>query len=487
MKLDSLLKVLAVESVAGGRDRDVTGVYLDSRLVRPGGLFVALRGRQNDGWDFAEDAIARGAACVVTEHEPRTRPHDLCLVRVRDAHTAVGLIAAAFHQQPAQRLKVVGITGTNGKTTTSYILRDLLRAAGLGPGLIGTVEYQVGERVIPASRTTPDAVALQALLAQMVNAGCGAVAMEVSSHALAQRRTAGIEFDVAVFTNLTRDHLDYHGTLDAYFETKARLFAELGTGAKAGVAVVNRDDPRASELLALTPPGVRRLTYGIGGGADVAAEDLSLGPDGVRFTLASPWGRAAVRANLYGRYNVSNILAAAAAAGALGVGLDTLTGVLPRLSAVPGRLEAVPNARGIKVCVDYAHTDDALSNVLRNLRELTAGRLIVVFGCGGNRDQTKRPAMGRVASSLADYSIVTSDNPRREAPEAIIAAILAGFEDPARVETIENRGEAIRRAIELARPGDTVLIAGKGHETFQELAHTTVPFDDRQIAARWLA
>jgi UDP-N-acetylmuramoyl-L-alanyl-D-glutamate--2,6-diaminopimelate ligase len=322
------------------------------------------------------------------------------------------------------------------------------------------------------------------MLAQMVGAGCTAAVMEVTSHALVQRRTVGIDFSVAAFTNLTRDHLDYHRSMEQYFEAKRILFLQLGAQA---TAVVNADDPWGRRLVESGGISADILTYGVAAGVDVRAESVSVGGRGSAFTVRSPWGGAQVETGLLGRYNVSNALAALACAGALDVPLDAAVGALSELALVPGRLEEVRAECGFQVFVDYAHTDDALGHVLRTLREITAGRLIVVFGCGGDRDRSKRPAMGRVAGQLADHAVLTSDNPRSEDPSAIIEEVLAGFPSRGNVEVVENRREAIERALRVADKGDVVLIAGKGHETFQETANKTVPFDDRQVAAAIMA
>lgn len=485
MKLSSLLSEVETLAVAGNAHCEVAGVASDSRQVRPGFVFVAVPGAALDGRAYADDAVARGAVAVVAQGEPAGRGAP-CSVSVADARRAVAQLAAAFHGQPARRLQMVGITGTNGKTTTAYMVRECLRRAGRAPGLITTVEYVVGARAIPAARTTPDPVMLQSLLAQMVAAGCRAAVMEVSSHSLVQQRVAGIDYDVGVFTNLTRDHLDYHHTLEEYFRAKALLFTGLGAGARPAAAVLNWDDPWGRRLAQMPELRAERLTYGTGAGAVVQAEGIALSGAGSRFTARTPWGSVPVRLALLGRHNISNALAALAAGGALGLAPEALAEALAGVSLVPGRLEEIPHRHGFQVFVDYAHTDDALEHALATLRELTAGRLIAVFGCGGNRDTTKRPAMGAAAARLADYSVLTSDNPRKEDPAAILAQIRAGFGAATNFEVEPDRAKAIERALALARKGDVVLIAGKGHETFQEFANTTIPFDDRQVARKAL-
>jgi UDP-N-acetylmuramoyl-L-alanyl-D-glutamate--2,6-diaminopimelate ligase len=480
VKLKDLLEAVKPVSVRGSADTVVRGVVCDSRQVRPGYVFVCIEGTRQDGAIYIGDALEKGAVAVVSE-KPVAVPRAACQAQVSDARLAMSLLAAAFHGNPSDRMKVVGVTGTNGKTTTSYLVRDILKASGLNPGLVGTVEYQIGQRSIPATRTTPDAALLQSMLAQMVAGGCGSVSMEVSSHSLVQKRTAGIEFDVAIFTNLTRDHLDYHGTIDEYYRAKSLLFDQLCNGRKRGTAVINVDDAYGRQLAASRAWPVPLVTFGIDSQASVRAMNVQLGQGGSRFDVVTPWGRLAVALRLMGRYNVENALGAIATAGALGLDLPSVPAVLAGVAQIPGRLEEISNRRGCQIFVDYAHTDDALEHVLATLRETTPGRLIAVFGCGGNRDRTKRPAMGRVADRLADYTILTSDNPRKEDPMAIIREISAGFSDPTHFRVIEDRRLAIVEALRMAGKGDTVLVAGKGHENFQEFATTTIPFDDRQV------
>ncbi|OGV66003.1 MAG: UDP-N-acetylmuramoyl-L-alanyl-D-glutamate--2,6-diaminopimelate ligase [Lentisphaerae bacterium RIFOXYC12_FULL_60_16] len=485
VRLDALLRDVPGAASSGGRNPEVTGVVGDSRQVRPGSVFVVIRGGATDGVRFVDDACQRGAVAIVSESPLPELRKDMVAVAVTDARRSLGLLSAAFHQHPSNRLRMTGITGTNGKTTTAYLMREMLRSQGRATGVVSTIEYEIGARSIPATRTTPDAPQLQSLLASMVSNGCQDAVMEVSSHALVQQRVAGVEFDAAIFTNLTRDHLDYHGSADAYFDAKALLFKSLGSGRKSAIAVIHADDPCGGKMAGLTT-GAEVITYGVSASAMVRAADIHPGPDGTTFRLETPWGAGEVRTGLMGRFNVQNILAAVACAVRLGVSLDTAVVAAGRMPPVPGRLQKVPSRKGFRVFVDYAHTDDALEQVLTTLREITGGRLMVVFGCGGNRDTGKRPAMGAVASRLADYSIVTSDNPRKEDPMRIIADILQGFGANRAVEVEPDRGEAIRKAIARALPGDIVLVAGKGHETFQDFGNMTVPFDDREVASRYL-
>ena len=485
MRIEAILQVVPAVTVRGDRARDVQGIAYDSRQVRPGYLFVALKGTRHDGAEFVDEAIRRGAVAVVSE-AGGVRRRGITQIRVENARRALAEIARAFYRHPSGRLTTLGVTGTNGKTTTTYMIRDILRSVGRRPGLIGTVGYEIGARRIPASRTTPEAPDVQSLLDQMLQHGCDSAVLEVSSHALAQERVWGVDFDVGVFTNLTRDHLDYHGTMEGYFAAKARLFQELGRGGKRATAVVNMDDEWGGRFIALVGGGVELLTYGFHPAADVWAEDARYGEGGSAFRLRSPWGEADVRLQAMGRFNVQNALAALAAAGAVGVPLESSVAALAGFVSAPGRLEPIPNTRGLRVYVDYAHTDDALHHVLEMLRGIACGQLIVVFGCGGDRDRGKRPRMGAVAARWADHVILTTDNPRREDPRRIIEEIAAGIPAGASWESEVDRETAIARAIARARPGDIVLIAGKGHENYQEFERTVIPFDDREVARRRL-
>jgi len=485
LKLEYISRIIQPLTIQGPQNLDIRGLAYDSRHVQPGFLFVALRGLHQNGTQYVDEAIRRGAVAVVTEGNGWTR-RDIAHIRVEDARRAMAEIACAFYNHPARHLQLIGITGTNGKSTTSFMCRDMLKADGRTPGLLGTIRYEIGERQIPASRTTPEAPDIQRMLDQMVRAGCRSAVMEVSSHGLDQKRTWGMDLDVGVFTNLTQDHLDYHKTMEAYFAAKTLLFRALGQAEKQAAACINLDDPWGQQLAYTGGLTAQVLGFGTHPSAVVRADEVVVNGEGCAFGLTTPWGTAPARLSLLGRHNVSNALAAIAACGALGVPLQTMLGVLAAMPAVPGRLEPVPNRRGLTVFVDYAHTDDALSNVLHTLRELTRGRLIAVFGCGGNRDKTKRPKMGAVVARLADYAIITSDNPRNEDPAEIIAQVVAGFGTTPNFETEVDREKAIAKALALARPGDVVLIAGKGHENYQEFVNTIVPFDDREVTARLL-
>ena len=485
MQLKKLLAAISTRSVVGAADRDVEGIAYDSRRVQRNTLFVALRGEKTDGHQFIDQAVERGATVIVSDRE-LTNPH-ATLVRVDNARHALADLAAAFYNRPVRRLKMTGVTGTNGKTTTTFLIKHICERAGMRCGLIGTVRYEIGERVLPAVRTTPESLELQELLAQMANAGCKAAAMEVSSHAIAQERTRGLEFDVAVFTNLTQDHLDFHGTMEAYFDSKLKLFTDLAhqEQKKKAVAVVNLDDRYGEKIVERLAQEVPVITYGMGVRADFRGSNYRPEFSGTSYQLDAKGKSYLVRVPLIGRFNVANSLAALAAANSLGIPLRDAILSLGKAPQVPGRLEAVPAKRQFQVFVDYAHTPDALLNVLKTVRELSPRKVICVFGCGGDRDRAKRPLMAHAADANADFSIITSDNPRKEDPDAIIADVEKGFRSD-RYEKITDRAQAIGRAVTLAQPRDIVVIAGKGHEGYQEFADHTIPFDDIATARRAL-
>jgi UDP-N-acetylmuramoyl-L-alanyl-D-glutamate--2,6-diaminopimelate ligase len=462
-------------------DVSCTGVTHDSRQATPGSVFVALPGQKADGATFAPQAIAAGAAAVVAE---RAAPAPVATpwIVVSDARLALALLAAAFFGHPSRQMTVVGITGTNGKTTTSYVMQSIFEAAGIRCGLMGTVTYRIGGRELAATRTTPEAPEVQAFMRQMVDAGCGACVMEVSSHALAMRRVDGIRFAAGVFTNLTRDHLDFHHDMENYFAAKRRLFEMLPADAPA---VINVDDPRGPGLV---EAAARPVTYAVNKEADVTPGPLSFTLNGLQFDARMPQGVAHVVSKLVGRPNVSNILAAAGTTAALGIPIEAIERGLQTLSGVPGRFElASSSSDDITVVIDYAHTDDALRNLLETARALASRRLITVFGAGGDRDRTKRPLMGMVAARLSDVIVITSDNPRGEDPARIIEEVKRGAEPEMRqgnaeVLTIADRREAILHAVNRASSGDVVLIAGKGHEKYQEIGGRITPFDDVAVA-----
>jgi UDP-N-acetylmuramoyl-L-alanyl-D-glutamate--2,6-diaminopimelate ligase len=480
---------------AGTLATDVTSVACDSRNTLPGSLFVALRGLHADGTAFARDAVARGAIAVVSE-APAPEPLTDVWVQVDDARLALAALSAAFYRYPSRELTLVGITGTNGKTTTSFLLASIFEAAGTRTGRIGTVGYRIGQREFEAARTTPEAPELQRMLRDMVTEGCGACVMEVSSHALSLRRADSLQFAAAIFTNLTRDHLDFHRDMEDYFLAKRRLFELLP---EERPAAINLDDRRGAEVAAAAHTS---LTYAIDAAADVGPGPLSFSLDGLSFDVRTPNGPIAVRSSLVGRPNAYNILAAIAAAVALNLPRRAIEEGIRRLTNVPGRFQVVSDqSDDVRVVVDYAHTDDALKNLLETSRPLASGRLITVFGCGGDRDRTKRPLMGAVAARLSDLVIVTSDNPRSEDPEQIIEEIKRGIVMPAdRMPpkgqagpkatpclAITDRKAAIETAVRDAGPGDLVLIAGKGHENYQVIGDRVLPFDDVEVARAALA
>jgi len=484
MQLAELIQRLRAISIDGPVDREITGVRYDSRRVGPGNLFVAVRGACFDGHSFIEQAVEKGAVAIVGE-KPGLSKRTTTIV-VPNSREALALLAATYYGDPSRRLKVIGVTGTNGKSTTTFLVKHLLERANQSTGLIGTVQYEIGERVLPAQRTTPESLDLQELLSQCVEAGCRNVVLEVSSHALSQGRASEIAFDVGAFTNLTQDHLDFHLGMKDYFEAKARLFDSVRDNQKKErVAAINIDDPYGQRLIARFGRDLPIITYGMGARAEFRASNFKVEMNLTSYQLNAKEKSYLVRLPLIGRFNIYNSLAALAVANAIGADLRTSVLALANAPQIPGRLEAVPAKRQFQVFVDYAHTDDALLNVVRTCRDLHPNRLILVFGCGGNRDRTKRSLMGTVADQYTDYAILTSDNPRKEDPEAIVRDIEAGFKRK-NYEKILDRKEAISRAIALAQPKDIVLIAGKGHEKYQEFGDYTIPFDDVEVAARAL-
>lgn len=467
----------------------------DSRDARPGDLFACVRGRQVDGHRFALAAVRQGAGAVMLDRRVAgLDPGRTAQLWVPDVARALARLAPLFYNHPSRRLRLIGVTGTNGKTTVTFFTQAILEhgAGGkdLAPvGLLGTIAYDLGRERVSAPNTTPMAWEVQRRLQEMTERRCAAAVMEVSSHALVEGRAADCEFDVAVFTNLTPEHLDFHRTLARYAAAKRLLFRQLARpGWKAGPkwAVINADDPNGASM-GRAARGARVLTYSLGRRAAVTAERLQLRPSGSRFRLRTPRGSVDVAIRLPGRHNVQNALAAAAAAQCLGAPLSAIRRGLAAVRRVPGRMQRVPGSQPFQVLVDYAHTPDALEKVLSAAREFTRGRLTVVFGCGGNRDASKRAPMGAIAARLADRVVVTSDNPRNEKPAAIIAQILEGCRPKAACQVQPDRGRAIALALSSARPGDTVLIAGKGHETCQLAAGRSLPFDDQAVAAAWLA
>lgn len=479
MILSELLQRVEVVATTGSEDPEVRGVTYDSRTVKPGWLFVAVSGHNIDGSEFITQAVSNGASIVVSENALDLGA-GVVHVQVPRARRALAEIASAYYGDLSRQMTVVGVTGTNGKTTTTYMIRDVLRDGGHLPGLLGTVAYEIGDRTIPAARTTPESLDIHSMFQMMKEAECDATIMEVSSHAIALHRVHGIDFNISVFTNLTQDHLDYHRDMETYFDVKARLFEVLKHGPGRS-AVINMDDPWGRKLIDARKIEADVLTYGFHERSDVFAADAEVDAEGTSFKVTTPWGDADMRLKLLGRFNIHNALAAIAVGGLMGINLDVIAASLANIEAIPGRLELVRNRKGRKIFVDYAHTDDALKNVLSTLREICRGKLIVVFGCGGNRDVGKRAKMGARAAELSDYSIVTSDNPRDEDPGAIVAAILEGFADQSAFEVVLDRRAAIEKGIKKMGRKDVLLIAGKGHEAYQEVKGTVIPFDDREI------
>ena len=494
MRLVELLSEVPGAQVRGPVGVEIAGVEHDSRKITPGALFVSIRGFRQDGHAFVADAVRRGAPAVIVQEDPAMLniPPGPTVVRVEDSRAALAHLAARFFEHPSRRLRLIGVTGTNGKTTTAYLVEAILRAAGHRVGLLGTIEYRCGAATFPGDRTTPESSDLQRLLARMRDLGAWGASMEVSSHSLALHRVTGCEFDVAIFTNLTQDHLDFHGTMEQYAEAKARLFRGLGKGrVKPGVpaAVVNADDPWATHMAGAT--SVRVIRFGLQANADLYPRTTAFDLAGIRASLASPWGPLQIASPLVGRHNLSNILGAAGACLHLGLPRTVVEAGIANLAAVPGRFEKVEAGQPFGVAVDYAHTPDALERVLGFAREFARGRLLVVFGCGGDRDRGKRALMGEAAARLADRVYVTSDNPRSEEPLAIIEEIAIGVKkvspDGKTHATIPDRREAIGAALAEARGGDLVVIAGKGHEAYQILGNRSIPFDDRVVAREALA
>lgn len=461
----------------------VAAIAYDSRRVAPGAVFVALKGLRADGGAFADQAVARGAQAIVSE-SPRPEAATTAWITVSDARLALALLADRFFDHPSRRMPVIGVTGTNGKTTTSYLLASILDAAGLHAGMLGTVAYRIGGEDREASRTTPEAPDVQQLLSEMLEHGGKSAVMEVSSHALSLKRVDGMRFAAGVFTNLTRDHLDFHEDMEAYFAAKRRLFEMLPAGAPG---VINIDDPRGPSLVAICSAPI---TYAINASADVTPGNIEMTLGGLRFEIKTPRGPIQITSKLVGRPNVYNILAATATAVALDVPVKAIEAGVAGLSGVPGRFEVVSQpSDDVTVVVDYAHTDDALRNLLETARPLSTKRLITVFGCGGDRDRTKRPLMGMVAARLSDVVVITSDNPRSEDPARIIEEIERGIPAGSQAATrapmvmsVVDRSAAIDRAVSVAAPGDVVLIAGKGHEKYQQIGDRVLPFDDGEVA-----
>ncbi len=500
MQLGELLEEIEIRDLSGDPGLEIEGLEYDSRLVKEGSLFIALRGQQQDGHDFIREAIQKGAAAVVAESAGAGRDsnRDVAMVRVLDTREALSGLAVRFYHRPFQDMNLIGITGTNGKTTTSYILESILLASGAKPGVIGTINYRLAGEAWEAPVTTPESLDLMRVLRRMADSGATDVVMEVSSHALDQGRVRACPFRVGIFTNISRDHLDYHHSMESYFFAKGLLFRGLGKKGNGDLAraVINVDDPRGRELVKQTQVPV--VTYGLGRDCHVRADQVRVSTGGLTARLITPSGETDIRSPLIGDFNIHNILAASAGAFCLAIDLSAVSSGIAHLEKIPGRLELVKNSRSLAIVVDYAHTPDALLKALKSLRPLAKGRLITVFGCGGDRDKGKRRQMGLVAGEHSDLVFITSDNPRTEDPAAIAAQIEEGVRDAGqRILTGHtgsgvdgpgylldlDRGNAIRSAIEVAHEGDLVLIAGKGHEDYQIIGREKRPFNDRSVAA----
>jgi UDP-N-acetylmuramoyl-L-alanyl-D-glutamate--2,6-diaminopimelate ligase len=477
-----------VLSCGGKLNIPVRGIAYDSRRVKEGFLFLAIEGFKNDGHHFIEQAIANGATALVVQ-KPVAVPAGMAWIRVPDTRQALALLSTRFYDFPSRKLKLIGVTGTNGKTTTTHLLAAVYRAAGEKVGLIGTIANRIGDSILPVEHTTPESLELQQLLAEMASLAVETVVMEVSSHALALKRVAGCRFNTGVFTNVSQDHLDFHQNMDDYLRTKAILFEMLGQEDEenAGFAVVNGDDPGADRIIAASRGKI--ITYGLNEKAKVKAASVEVSARGVSFHVRTPWGESRVMLKLTGLFNVYNALAALAAGGVDGLPLGSMVDALEAVPGVRGRFESIDRGQDFTVIVDYAHTPDGLENVLKTAGQLTAGKLITVFGCGGDRDRSKRPLMGEIAARYSDIPVVTSDNPRTEDPLKIIAGIEEGLRrvrEPATYMVIPDRRQAIARALRLADPGDVVVIAGKGHENYQLTGTQKFPFDDREEAIKVL-
>lgn len=486
----NVLETVDARAFGGDPDLLIEGITYDSRQVKPGFLFVAIKGFKADGHDYIAQAIKKGAAAIMAEREVALPP-GTAWVLVPDSRRAMALLSTCFYGNPSSRMKMIGVTGTNGKTTTANLVAAVLKAAGKKTGLIGTIHNKIGHKILPVKHTTPEAPDLQKLLGEMATEGVDVCVMEVSSHALALHRVDGCEFDVAVFTNITQDHLDFHGDMEEYMEAKLKLFSGLGVhGVKKEekYAVINADDSHAAQMSKVCKGNI--CTYGLTAGADVWAENAKISASGASFTVKGKWSSCALNLRMTGMFNVYNALAAFTASAVAGVPIETIKDALENVRGVPGRFEMVDSGQEFSVIVDYAHTPDGLENTLKTARQITQGRLITVFGCGGDRDRAKRPMMGEIAARYSDFAVLTSDNPRTEDPLAIIEEVEAGvrhFAGKGSYAVEPDRRMAIRLAVSAARRGDVVVIAGKGHEDYQIIGMRKFPFDDRLEAAAALA
>ncbi len=484
--LKNLIAGMEITESLGNRNCEIKNIAFDSRKVRPGGLFVAIPGGKHDGGAFIRESLDKGTIAIITESSPESLSslhinyENITVLCVADSRKSLAIVSANFYENPSAHLNLTGITGTNGKTTLTYVMEALAKADGRYTGVIGTIDCHFGKTKIPTAMTTPESLDLNLNFRQMVDAGVTDCFLEVSSHALAQKRVCDMNFDVGIFTNLSRDHLDFHSNMEEYKNAKAELFR----GNKVKVPIVNIDDQTGKEFATELKGNV--ISTGINSSADFSAENISLTAVGSRFTLKTPNGSTEIRTNLLGEHNVCNLLSASAYALVQGLSLDMIQGTFKNIPSIPGRFESINKGQSFSVLVDYAHTEDALSKAITATKAFTEGKVIVVFGCGGDRDKGKRKGMGRVVTEKADFAVVTSDNPRTEDPEKIVADILKGIPASASHTAIINRREAIEYAIGRAEKNDLVLIAGKGHEDYQISGVQKEHFDDREVAREFL-
>ena len=481
MRLSEITAFLGVQA-QGDLNKMITGIQYDSRKIKPGNIFVCIKGLKSDGHDYIPQAVENGAAALLVEHPVSTDVSSITQVVVSDTRRALALLSSYWYGFPSRKLRMIGVTGTNGKTTTTHLIKGLLERKRQKVGLIGTIHNLAGDEELPSTHTTPESLELTELLERMVAMQSQTAVMEVSSHALKQNRVAGCEFDVGVFTNLTQDHLDYHPNWEDYLKSKLKLFSALGQGEKGGAkyAVINADDPASDEFIKAAKVPV--WTYGTSEKAMIRASDVSITSHGTTFLLSTPEEKAMITVPLTGMFNVSNVLAAISVALGEGLTIPEITAFLAQAPQVAGRFEQVREGQPFSVIVDYAHTPDGLENILATARKITSKRLITVFGCGGDRDRSKRPIMGRIAGRYSSYSFVTSDNPRTEDPEKITDQIEKGISLVTQdYRVVLDRRRAIYEAISLGLPGDTIVIAGKGHETYQLVKGEVLHFDDREV------
>ncbi len=475
MRLDDLIRGFKIVDTAGDLSANIASVEYDSRKVKAGSLFIAVRGFTTDGNRYIADVVRKGAAGIVTDVPGTTA--DTAVITVADARKAMAVIADTFYGSPQNSLVMTAVTGTNGKTTVTYMIKAMFEAAGIGCGVIGTIAHVIGNERIESINTTPESADIHAMLSKILNAGQHACAMEVSSHAITLSRVHGIQFRAAAFTNITREHLDFHGDFNKYLDAKSRLFGTLPGDA---TAVVNTDDPNAGHVINVSR-GSNIVTFGFDPESDIHPESYDMAPHGSAVVLSTPAGRMDLTVPMPGKFNISNMMAAAGIGLACGIRPDQIVDGIEGMKPVRGRFERIDEGQDFSVIVDYAHTPDALENILKSAREITEGRLISVFGCGGDRDKGKRPVMGEISTRLADYTFITSDNPRTEDPDDIIADILKGVSGDSKFTAVVERETAITRAVFLAQAGDTIVIAGKGHEDYQIVGTEKRHFDDAEV------